>query len=115
MFMLTNSMNILASRASRRRAEEAAALVVRQFVKNECLLIQNQYQIENNTCPAMTFPYVSSDLDFYNKFCDIHYIPKPDLPSFLSAIIVVFCAFGAIISNPIYPFVKFPAPMHERP
>ena len=103
MFMLANSMNISASSVSRRRRTRAADELASQL---EHQFIRNKYQIENNTCPATTFPYGSSDID---------YIPKREPYSVFNVILVLFCVIGVIWSNPVYTFVKIPTPMYERP
>jgi len=118
MFMLTNCMNILASRASRRemrRAEEATTLLLYQFIKNNCQYIQNKYNIENNTCPTIAILNEHPDIEFYNDLCDIHYVPKSDTPSLFTSVIIIFCAFGAIACNPFCRTIKFPTPMYEKP
>lgn len=122
MFMLTNSMNILAFRASKRhrRATESAAKLARQIehqsnISKQCLVIQSHYHIENNTCPATTGLLLHPDLEFYNKFCDFEYIQKQEKYPLLSKMFVLFCVILVITSNPVYPFVKFPTPMYERP
>ena len=117
-FILTNSMNILAFRASRRRRRRdvaAAAILEHQFIKNKCLIIQTHYQIENNTCPATTSFIGSPNFDFYNKFCDIDYVPKRAHYSVFNAMVVLFCVIGVISSNPVYPLIKTYTPIYDRP
>ena len=122
MFMLTNSMNISASRASRRRrrATEAAAELARQIehqsnISKQCLVIQSHYHIENNTCPATTGLLLHPDLEFYNKFCAFEYIQKQDKYPLLSKIFVLFCVILVIMSNPVYPPSIFSTPTYDRP
>jgi len=110
MFMLTNSMNILASRASSPQIEENQL-----NISKHCLLIQSHYQIENNTCPSITATFMQADLEFYNKFCDFEYIQKQEKYPLLRKIFVLFCVIGIIMSNPVYPFVKFSTPTYDRP
>ena len=92
---------VSASRRSRRARRRAAAELDRRRKDNFCYIAKMFYNIEKNTCPSTQHDfreiYTAVDktklINFYNKVCDIKYVPPFNMVQLFKTFISFFLLF----------------------